>query len=167
MILDDDDSDEAGAGDEAEGASGDVDTSRVERDASPHNTLATSELASGPTESIDASDLWYDVEEPAPRLGPCEQQGLPSALAQDQPQTVPQSSKPLQDQTNQQDIDEITRGTSVESALHSLPKPSDNGDDGWTDDNMAELEKELGVGFGRANKVIIGQRADLLMSSLG
>jgi hypothetical protein len=33
---------------------------------------------------------------------------------------------------------------SVESALHSLPKSSD-GDDGWTDEKMAELEKELGL----------------------
>ena len=63
MILDNDDLDEAGAGDEAEGASGDVDTGRIERDASPHNTFATSELASAPTESIDASGPWYDVEE--------------------------------------------------------------------------------------------------------
>jgi hypothetical protein len=34
---------------------------------------------------------------------------------------------------------------SVESAPHSLPKPSNNVDDGWTDDSMAELEKELGL----------------------
>jgi hypothetical protein len=33
VILEDDDSDEAGAGNEAEGASGDVDTGRIERDA--------------------------------------------------------------------------------------------------------------------------------------
>ena len=89
MILDDDDSDEAGAGDEAEGASGGVATGRVERDASPHNTLATSELASRPTKSSGASG--------PPRLGPCEQQGVPSAPAQDQPQIFPQSSTPLQD----------------------------------------------------------------------
>jgi hypothetical protein len=34
---------------------------------------------------------------------------------------------------------------SVEPTPHSLPKPSDNGDDGWTEDHMAELEKELGL----------------------
>jgi hypothetical protein len=55
MILDDDELDEAGTGHKAEGTSGDVDTGRIGRDASPHNTLATSELASGPTKSIDAS----------------------------------------------------------------------------------------------------------------
>lgn len=44
---------------------------------------------------------------------------------------------------HQQGVGSITRSTSVESALHSLPKSSDSGDDGWTDENMAELEKEL------------------------
>jgi hypothetical protein len=33
----------------------------------------------------------------------------------------------------------------VESMLYSLPKPSDSGDDGWTNENMAKLEKELGL----------------------
>jgi len=33
----------------------------------------------------------------------------------------------------------------VESAFHFLPKPSDSGDDGWTNESMAELEKELGL----------------------
>ncbi|CZR65235.1 uncharacterized protein PAC_15135 [Phialocephala subalpina] len=149
VILDDDDSDKASARDEAEGASGDVNTVRTERDASPRNTSATSELASGPTKSIGASGPWYDVEggcyieEPAPGLGPCEQQRVPSAPAQAQPKTLPRSSTPLQNQTNQQGVGSITRSTSVESAVHSLPKPSDSGDDGWTDDSMAELEKEL------------------------
>ena len=36
----------------------------------------------------------------------------------------------------------------MESALHSLPKSSDNGDDGWTDEDMAELEKEPGLALG-------------------
>jgi hypothetical protein len=121
VILDnDDDPDEAGAGDEAEGASSDVDTGSIERDASLHNTFATSELASEPHH-------------------------VPPAPAQAQPQTLPQSSKPLQDQTKQQGVGTITRSTSVESVLHSLPKPSDSGDDGWTDESMAELDKELGL----------------------
>ncbi|KAF8847684.1 hypothetical protein BDZ45DRAFT_754641 [Acephala macrosclerotiorum] len=149
VILDDNDSNEAGAVDEAEGTSGDVDAVRIERDASPHNTFATSELASGPTKSIDASGPWYDVEEgcyikePAPGLGPCEQQRVPSAPAQARSQTLSQSSTPLQHQTNLQSVGSITRSTSVESAVHSLLKPFDNSDDGWTDDSMAELEREL------------------------
>jgi hypothetical protein len=151
VILDGDDPVEAGAGGEAEGASDDVDTGRIERDASLYNTFATSELASAPTKSTDASGPWYDVEEgryteePATGLGSSEQHSVPSAPAQAQPQTLPQSSKPLQDQTNQQGLDDITRSTSVESAFHFLPKPSDSGDNGWTDESMAELEKELGL----------------------
>ena len=95
MILDDDDSDEAGAEDEAEGASGDVGTGRGERDASLQNTFALLEPASGPTESIDASGPWYDIEEgryidgPAPRPGPCERYGLPSSPAEGQTQNLP------------------------------------------------------------------------------
>jgi hypothetical protein len=111
VILDDDDdhSDEASARDRAEGASNDIDTRRVEGDTSLQNTSAISELALRPTESIDASGLWYDIkegcyiEEPAPGCGPCEQQGVPSAPARGQPQTLVQSSTPLQD--------EITRST--------------------------------------------------------
>jgi hypothetical protein len=120
VTLDNDDSDDAGAGDKAEGASGDVDTGCIEQDASLYDTFATSELAS-------------------------ELHGMPSASAQAQPQTLPQSSKPLQDRANQQGVDDIARSTSVESALHSLPKSSNDGDDGWTDENTAELEKELGL----------------------
>jgi len=146
VILDnDDDLDKAGTGGQAEGASGEVDTGHIELDASLHNTFSTSELASAPTESIDTSGPWYDVEEgryidePAPGPGSREQYGVPSAPAQ------AQSSKPLQDQTSQHGVGSITRSTSVESALHSLPKLPDSGDDGWTDDSMAELEKELGL----------------------
>jgi hypothetical protein len=150
VILDNDDDP-----DEAEGNSGEVDSGRIELDASLHNTFQTSELALAPTESIDASGPWYDVEEgryieePAPGLGSYEQQSVPSAPAQAQAQTLPQSSKLLQDQTNQQIIDSITRSTSVKFTLHSLPKSSDSGDDRWTDENMAELEKELGLALGR------------------
>jgi len=96
--------------------------------------------ASGP----DVEEGYY-IRELAPVLGSCEQHAVPSTPAQAQPQTLPQSSKPLQDQTNQQGISRITRSTSVESALHSLPKLPDSSDDGWTDENMAELEKELGL----------------------
>jgi hypothetical protein len=131
MILDSDETYETCAD-----ASSDVDPRHVTQDASPHNALTASELASRPAKSIGTSGPWYDVEEgrwidePVPRLG---QQGVPSTPAQDQPQILPQSSTRLQDQINQQDIGDITQSTSVESAPHSLPKPSDNGDDGWTD----------------------------------
>jgi hypothetical protein len=39
-------------------------------------------------------------------------------------------SQPSQDQTNQQNIDDITQSTSVEAVLHSIPKSFDSGDDG-------------------------------------
>ena len=85
MILDSDDY--PGAGGQAESASGEVNTGRIDLNASLHNTFATSELASAPTESIDASGPWYDVEEgryidePAPGPGSREQYGVPSAPA--------------------------------------------------------------------------------------
>jgi hypothetical protein len=58
--------------------------------------------------------------------------------------SAPAQAQPLQDQTHQQGVGSITQSTLVESTLHSLPKSCDSGDDGWTDENMAELEKELG-----------------------
>ena len=158
MILDDDNSYKACARDEAEGAISDVDTRRIERDASPHNTLITSELVLEPAKPIDASGPWDDAEDscyidgPAPGLRSCEQQDVVSAPTQDQTQILPQSFTPLQDQMNQQDIDNITQSMSVESAPHSLPKPPNNGDNGWTDDSMAELEKELGLALGEQVK---------------
>lgn len=63
MILDNDDLDKVHAGGQAEGASSEVDTGCIELDASLHNSLLTSELASAPTDSIDTSGPWYDVEE--------------------------------------------------------------------------------------------------------
>ncbi len=91
MILDDDDdSDEAGAEDEAEGASRDIDTGRGKRDASPQNTFAISELALGLIEPVDTSGPWYNIEEgryikePVPGPGPREQHGVPSAPVQAQ-----------------------------------------------------------------------------------
>jgi len=96
MILDDE-SDDTGAEDKAEDVSGDVDAEHIGWDTSPYNTLATSELASEPTESIDTSSPWFDVEdscyfkEPAARLRSSEQQGV-TAPVQDPLQTLPQSS---------------------------------------------------------------------------
>ena len=151
VILDnDDDLDEADTRDEAEGASSDIDTEHIELDASLHDPFATSELASAPTEPINASGPWYDVEEdryieepPAPGLGPHKQHSVPSVPAQVQSQTLPQSSTPQQDQTNQQGVGSVGRSASVESTHLSLPKPSDGGDDGWTVEDAVELEKEL------------------------
>ncbi|TVY83406.1 hypothetical protein LSUE1_G002963 [Lachnellula suecica] len=120
VILDDDELDEADTGDEAEDVASDVETVCVERDTSLYNTFATSVLDSEPHSVLSAS-------------------------GQAQAPTFPQSSWPLQDQTKQQGVDDITRSTPVEFPLHFLPKPSSSGDDGWTDDNMAELEEELGL----------------------
>lgn len=53
---------------------------------------------------------------------------MPSAHAQDQPQILPQPSKPLQDHLGQQDVSNIIQSISVESTNQSLPKPPDNSD---------------------------------------
>lgn len=146
MIVDDDESDDAGVRDKAEGASGDVDIGRVRQDASPHNTLTTSELACESAESIDTSGPWWDVEdrcwicEPDLRLASCEQQ--PFAPTQDEPKILPQPPSPPQDPINQQDINTLNHTMSLEATPRSLPKPSGDGDDEWTQDSMAGLEKE-------------------------
>jgi hypothetical protein len=118
--------------DEAEGAS-----AYIERDPTSYNTFPTSEFALAPTESIDASDLWYDIEEDRyieePGLGLSEPHGVLSAPAQAQPQTLPRPPRPRRDQTDQQGIGSTTQSTSVESTLQSLSKPSDCSDDKWTD----------------------------------
>ena len=152
MILDSDE--DLGAGGQAESTSGEVDTGRIDLDASLYNTFATSEPALVPTESIDVSGPWYDVEEGryieelANSLGSHEQHSVPSAPAQAQPHILPQSSKPLQDQNGPQGVDGITESTPVESALYSLTQSSNSGDNELTDENMAELEKELGLALG-------------------
>jgi hypothetical protein len=87
MILDNNDLDKACARDKAEGAISDINTRRIKRDTSPHNTLVTSELALEPIKSINASCLWDNTEDgcyidrPALGLGSC--QGVPSAPTQD------------------------------------------------------------------------------------
>jgi hypothetical protein len=136
-------------GEKAEGASSDIDAKFIEWDTSLHDTFTTSELASAPTESIDTPGPWCDkgrsIEEPAPGLRPQEQHSSPPAPAQAQPQTGPQSSAPYQYQTSQQGVGSIARSAPKESTLHSLPKPFDSGGEGWTDEDTAELEKELGL----------------------
>ena len=55
----------------------------------------------------------------------------------------------------------------VSGSCALLLKLSDSGNDGWTEENMAELEG-TGVGFGRATSgVIIGPHTYLPKSSLG
>jgi hypothetical protein len=56
---------------------------------------------------------------------------------------------------------------SVESALYSLPKSFDSGDNGLTDENMAELEKELGLALGEQQMESSSARTYLPKSSLG
>jgi hypothetical protein len=152
MILDDDDPVEAAA-ENAEAVPGDVNTGHIELDANLYDTSAISEL-SAPAESIDASGPWYDVEEghyieePAQRVGSHEQHSVPSAPAQAQPQSPPRSSISLQDQAGPQGVNEITESTPVESTLYSLPQSSNSGDNGWTDESMADLEKEMGLALG-------------------
>ncbi|KAG0644942.1 hypothetical protein D0Z07_9333 [Hyphodiscus hymeniophilus] len=65
-----------------------------------------------------------------------------------QPQILPQSPKPLQDQIGLQGVHDITKSTPVESALYSLPQSSSSGDYGWTNETIAKLEKELGLALG-------------------
>lgn len=88
MILDNNnDLDEADTRGKAEGASSDIDTKYIKRDAGLRGTFATSELALALIEPIDASGLWYDVkedryiEEPAPGLRPHKQHSVPSIPA--------------------------------------------------------------------------------------
>ncbi|OBT61722.1 hypothetical protein VE03_09200 [Pseudogymnoascus sp. 23342-1-I1] len=71
------------------------DAGPIEQNVALYDTFVTSKLASEP-------------------------HGMPSAPAQAQPQTLPQSSKPLEDETNQQGVGIITRSTSVDPALSPL-----------------------------------------------
>jgi hypothetical protein len=64
-VILDNDSDEVSAGDEAQGASADVDTGRIQQVEGVHNTSATSELALAPTESIDVPARGMTLERAA------------------------------------------------------------------------------------------------------
>jgi hypothetical protein len=57
MILNNNDLDKAYTRDKAKGAISDINTRRVKRDTSPHNTLVTLELALEPVKPIAASGL--------------------------------------------------------------------------------------------------------------
>jgi hypothetical protein len=63
VILDNYDLDKTRAGCHTQAPSGEVDAGRIELDASLHDSFPNSELASAPTDSINASGQWYDVEE--------------------------------------------------------------------------------------------------------
>lgn len=80
-------------------------------------------------------------------FGPYSLCGLPRVRPSASGKAPPPTPELLQDRTSQQDIDHVTRRTSVELALHFLPKPSGRGDDGWTDENMAGLERDLLLAF--------------------
>ncbi len=135
MIFDDE-LDQAGAADEADYASGDINIGRIGRDRSPHNTLASSELASGPAKPIDTSGPWYNVEEdrwidePAPSEGndlekdfeftPAEYDKSLSAILLTSSCPFRRSTEPSQAQIVQEDeqigtnrgrLDELGRGT--------------------------------------------------------
>ncbi len=137
----------------------------IKRDASPHSTFVSLELASRPTRSIDTFGSWYDAyegcnfDEPALRLGFRMQQGVLSAPAQAQHLQATARS-------DQKGVVLISESMSVESEPDSLPKLHDSGNNGWTDDSMTELER-TGVGFRRASTVIISQRPNLIKFLLG
>ncbi|KAG4432844.1 hypothetical protein IFR05_011683 [Cadophora sp. M221] len=139
VILDNhDDLDKARSGGQAEGASGKVDTGRIELDASLHNSLPTSKLALAPTESIDTSCPWYDVEEARYVEETTRDLGLMSSTAC---LLLPYNPNP-RSSLNHPSHCKI-RPTSKMSAS------SDSGDDDErTDENMVELEKELGLALG-------------------
>jgi hypothetical protein len=99
---------------------------------------------------IDPSghDLWYDVEDaryvdgdlrPFP---PLNQEGLPSTLAQEQPHSRHHSPRSTQDQSDLHDK-RITRSTSEDPVTHTPLESSNDGGDGWSTENTAELEKQV------------------------
>jgi hypothetical protein len=93
----------------------------TERDASPQSTLKTSDLVSRPTKPVDTSGPWFDVEE---------------GRFIDEPELssiFPPVSKPLPDHSYKC-VSNIT--AEPPSSLTSLL----DGNNGWTDDSVAELE---------------------------
>jgi hypothetical protein len=139
MVLDYDESDKADAGDKTEGASSEVDTELIQRDASSYNTPTISEVASRTVKSIGASGPWWDVEDgrwindPTPSTGSVEQQAAPPAPTQSQRQLPTHSTTPLPDLTKQQEISALSQSMSAESAPHSLSESFNNGDNDFTE----------------------------------
>lgn len=85
-----------------------------------YDTFATSELASEP-------------------------HGVPSAPHKPNPRPSPNPPCHCKVRRTSKGVGSITRSASVEPALCSFPKLSDSGNNGWTEENMARLEKELGL----------------------
>ena len=148
MILDDDGPEEESTEDEADNDAGDIETGHTELDASPQSTLKTSERASRP-KSTDISGPWYDVEEeryvdwPAPKFGPRTPRDMSCSPAPDQTKTLPALSIPPQDQINEQRVCDITPSSFEEFGAHSSNQNPNDSNNGWTEDQEAELENEL------------------------
>jgi hypothetical protein len=77
--------DNADTKDKAEGASSDINTKYIKRDASLHDPFITLELASALIEPINASGPWYNIKEGryikeplVPGLRPYKQYSVPS-----------------------------------------------------------------------------------------
>ncbi|KAM0132888.1 hypothetical protein ACHAP3_006177 [Botrytis cinerea] len=126
VILDnDDDLDKARAGDQAEGAS-------------------------APTESIDTPGTWYDVEEASYVEETTRDLGLMSSTAflllpykpNPRPSILPATAKSDSPARCRQYYSKHVGGVCT-----PLPPPP-SGDDEWTDEKMAESEKELGLALG-------------------
>lgn len=149
MILDDR-PEEDRIEDEVNAGAGDIKTGGTIRGASPRSTLKTSNRASKPPRtSADTSGPWYDVEEehyvdwPAPEFGPRTPQ-----VVSDQIKTFPALSIPLQDQSDEQCVCDITASSFEELGAHSSNQKPNDSNNGWTEDQAAELEYELTLALG-------------------
>jgi hypothetical protein len=120
-MIEDDESGSTNAKVKDEATSDDVDTSRTQRDTSPSSTLPSQDHTSELSRPIDLSGLeqWYDVE-----TGCYINMELPPGLEQEDSTSTPAQGCP-------------------HPLSHSQPELSDENNEGWSDDNVAELEKEL------------------------
>jgi hypothetical protein len=133
---------------EAEANSGEESTSNATQITSPNNTSQTAVHTSELSKPIVPSShiRWSDVEdecfvddEPSPSVTLAVEEGLDFTLALIK--LLCHSSGPSQDHN---EIDKIARSTLEQSVVpHPLPRPLDKDSGGWSDDNVAELEKEL------------------------
>jgi hypothetical protein len=132
MILDNE-SEEEGTENEAEDRASDIETWYTKRNTSLQSTLKTSDLVSKPTKSIDTSGPWFDVEE-----GRFIHEPELSSI-------FPPVSKSLPDHSYKC-VNNITTELALSLTL------SLNGNDGWTDNSVAELEAGVELALlGEAN----------------